>query len=296
MRRGRILIVVALILILCVVVGYLLTRRTPAPGPGEGTPQAPDSGFIVVAAQDIPRGGLITRDHLADPVPFPADSIVETMLTDPGQAVGFWARQEIARGLPITENMITKEPGTVLEGGSDAAIAIPRGMTAIAVPITRLSSVAYALRPGDKVDVLATLLLVDLDRDFQSREPNNTLIMLGGLQSIPHELYDAASVDGANTPQRFFFVTVPLMRGVILFVAITSSIGLLNLFVQPFLLFSSTQGLGPEQSVATLNTIQYSTAFQSHRYGEAAALGFIIAILVITVSLVQLRMTRSVEA
>jgi cellobiose transport system permease protein len=124
----------------------------------------------------------------------------------------------------------------------------------------------------------------------------NTLIMLGGLQGIPHELYDAASVDGANTPQKFFFVTVPMMRGVILFVAITSTIGLLNLFAQPFLLFSSTQGLGPEQSVATLNTIQYSTAFQSHRYGEAAALGFIIAILVITVSLIQLRITRSVEA
>ncbi len=124
----------------------------------------------------------------------------------------------------------------------------------------------------------------------------NTLIMLGGLQGIPHELYDAASVDGANTPQQFFFITVPMMRGVILFVAITSTIGLLNLFVQPFLLFSSTQGLGPDMSVATLNTIQYSTAFQSHRYGEAAALGFIIAILVITVSLVQLRMTRSVEA
>jgi cellobiose transport system permease protein len=124
----------------------------------------------------------------------------------------------------------------------------------------------------------------------------NTLIMLGGLQGIPHELYDAASVDGANTVQKFFFVTVPMMRGVILFVAITSTIGLLNLFAQPWLLFSSTQGLGPEQSVATLNTIQYSTAFQSNRYGEAAALGFIIAILVITVSLVQLRMTRSVEA
>ncbi len=124
----------------------------------------------------------------------------------------------------------------------------------------------------------------------------NTLIMLGGLQGIPHELYDAASVDGANTRQKFFFVTIPMMRGVILFVAITSSIGLLNLFAQPWLLFSSTQGLGPDQSVATLNTIQYSTAFQSSRYGEAAALGFIIAILVIVVALVQLRVTRSVEA
>lgn len=120
----------------------------------------------------------------------------------------------------------------------------------------------------------------------------NVLIMLGGLQGIPGELYDAASVDGASTVQRFFYVTIPMMRGVILFTAITSTIGLLNLFIQPWLLFSSTSGAGPNQATATLNTIQYSTAFQSARYGEAAALGFIIAVLVITVSLIQLRIGR----
>jgi cellobiose transport system permease protein len=124
----------------------------------------------------------------------------------------------------------------------------------------------------------------------------NILIMLGGLQGIPLEMYDAASVDGANSWQQFLYVTVPMMRGVILFVAITSTIGLLNLFLQPWLLFSSTRGLGPEQSVGTLNAIQYSTAFQSARYGEAAALGFIIAVLVIGASLSQLRLTRPVEA
>lgn len=120
----------------------------------------------------------------------------------------------------------------------------------------------------------------------------NILIMLGGLQGIPADLYDAASVDGASQLQRWLHITVPLMRGVILFVAITSTIGLFNLFAQPWLLFSSTAGLGPDQSVATLNTIQYSVAFRSSRFGEAAALGFIIAVLVITASLFQLWMTR----
>lgn len=177
MRRGRILIVVALILILCVVAGYFLLGRPPATPPDE-TQQAPDVAFIVIAAQDIPRGGEVTADAVVT-APFPADSIVETMLTDTGQAVGFRARLDIARGLPITENMLTREPGDVLGSGSEAAIAIPRGMTAIAVPITRLSSVAYALRPGDKVDVLGSFLFVDLDRDFQTLEPNSTLIMLG---------------------------------------------------------------------------------------------------------------------
>lgn len=177
MRRGRILIVVALILILCVVAAYFVTRGITPP-PTEGTPQAPDVAFIVIAAQDIPRGAEIVPDAVVS-APFPADSVVETMLTDPGQAIGFRARLDIARGLPITQNMLTQEPGDVLGSGSEAAIAIPRGLTAIAVPITRLSSVAYAIRPGDKVDVLATFLIVDLDQDFQTRLPNDTLIMLG---------------------------------------------------------------------------------------------------------------------
>ena len=179
MRRGRILIVVALILILCVVAAYFVTRGLgQGTGTADETQQAPDVAFIVIAAQDIPRGAEIVPDAVVS-APFPADSVVETMLTDPAQAVGFRARMDIARGLPITENMLTKEPGDVLGSGSEASIAIPRGQTAIAVPITRLSSVAYALRAGDNVDVLATFLIVDLDQDFQTRLPNDTLIMLG---------------------------------------------------------------------------------------------------------------------
>lgn len=179
MRRGRILIVVALILILCVVAAYFVTRGLgQGTGTANETQQAPDVAFIVIAAQDIPRGAEVVPDAVVA-APFPADSVVETMLTDPAQAVGFRARMDIARGLPITENMLTKEPGDLLGSGSEASIAIPRGQTAIAVPITRLSSVAYALRTGDNVDVLATFLIVDLDQDFQTRLPNDTLIMLG---------------------------------------------------------------------------------------------------------------------
>jgi len=181
MRRGRILIVVALILILCVVAAFFVTRGLGTGGggtAGEATPVAPDVGYILIASQDIPRGAEILEDALVV-APFPADSIVETMLHDKNQATGFHARMDIDRGLPITENMITREPGDVLGSGSEASIAIPRGMTAIAIPISRLSSVAYAIRPGDSVDVLATFMIVDLDRDFQTREPNDTLIMLG---------------------------------------------------------------------------------------------------------------------
>lgn len=180
MRRGRTLIMLALILLLGVAAVYLVLRRLTGGGgttPAAGTPAAPDIAYIVIAAQDIARGSEIPADAVIT-APFPADSVVETMITDTGQVVGYRARMDIARGLPITQNMITKTPGDVLGTGSDAAIAIPRGMTALAVPITRLSSIAYALRDGDQVDVLASFLVVDLDADFQTILPNNTLALL----------------------------------------------------------------------------------------------------------------------
>jgi pilus assembly protein CpaB len=179
MRRGRLLIMLALIMLLGVAAIYLVLRRLGGGGgtaQPEGTPVAPDIAYIVIAAQDIARGSMIPPDAVIS-APFPADSVVETMLTDPGQAIGHRARMDIARGLPVTQNMVTETPGDVLATGSDAALIIPRGMTAISVPITRLSSIAYALRDGDQVDVLASFLVVDLDSDFQTILPNDTKLL-----------------------------------------------------------------------------------------------------------------------
>jgi Flp pilus assembly protein CpaB len=111
--------------------------------------------------------------------PFPADSVVETMMTDLNLVVGRRARMDIARGVPITSGMITEEPGNLLGAGSDAAIAIPPGLTAISIPMTRLSGIAYAMRPGDQVDVLVSLLMVDIDPDFQTILPNISSILIG---------------------------------------------------------------------------------------------------------------------
>ncbi len=130
---------------------------------------------------------------------------------------------------------------------------------------------------------------------FWSVAGYNVLIMLGGLQGIPNEMYDAASIDGAGTVRKFRHITVPMMRGVILFVSITSTILLFNLFLQPWLLFPGTNGAGPKQGVATLNTIQYATAFSSFRYGESAALGFLIGALVIGASIFQFKLGRNEE-
>jgi len=182
MRRGRILILFAMVLIFGVVAVYLLLGRGGGGGGQVTTPEGPgipsDMTQIVIAAQDISRGSVIP-DNGVTLAPYPADMVVETMIeNDLSVVVGRYARQDIARGAPITSNMITRRAGDLLGTGSEAAIAIPPGYTAISVPMNRLSGVAYALEAGDRVDVLITLLMVDMDPDFQTMLPNESLAMV----------------------------------------------------------------------------------------------------------------------
>jgi lactose/L-arabinose transport system permease protein len=116
----------------------------------------------------------------------------------------------------------------------------------------------------------------------------NVLIMLGGLQSISPEIYEAAQIDGAGPFQIFWSVTLPLMRPVMLFVTLVGTIGVLNIFNEPFIL---TNG-GPDAETVTLTFRLYELAFRTTRYGDAAALGFLIGALVIVITLTQLRILR----
>lgn len=180
MRRGRILILFALVLMFGVAAVYLLIGRGGGgeAQPTEGTVMPSDMTQIVIAAQDISRGAVIPENGVTLAA-YPADMVVETMIeNDLTVVIGKYARQDIARGAPITTNMITRQAGDLLGTGSDAAIAIPPGYTALSVPMNRLSGVAYALRPGDLVDVLITVLMIDLDPDFQTVLPNESLIMV----------------------------------------------------------------------------------------------------------------------
>ncbi len=182
MRRGRLLILVAIILLLGVAAVFLLLQKIRLPGAGpttaQGTALPVDRVQVVIAAQDIARGSKIP-DNGVILSPFPADAVVETMMTDKNLVVGRTARMDIPRGVPVTSNMLTEKAGDLIGTGSNAAMAIPPGYTAIAIPMNRLSSVAYALRAGDKVDVVVSMLMVDIDADFQSILPNQALILLG---------------------------------------------------------------------------------------------------------------------
>ncbi|MBI2940227.1 MAG: sugar ABC transporter permease [Chloroflexi bacterium] len=116
----------------------------------------------------------------------------------------------------------------------------------------------------------------------------NTVIMLGGLQGIAREIYEAAEIDGASPYRIFWRITLPLMRPVLLFVTLVGTIGVLNMFNQPFIL---TKG-GPDAATTTLTFRLYEVGFMTTRYGDAAALGFVIGALVILVAIIQLRVLR----
>lgn len=113
----------------------------------------------------------------------------------------------------------------------------------------------------------------------------NMVIILAGLQTIPEDYYEASRIDGANAFQQFFYITVPMLKPVILFSTILSTIGTLNLFTEAYLL---TNG-GPNNSTITLGLYIYRQAFQSLNLTYAATISVAILVIVGVLSRLQMK-------
>ena len=122
----------------------------------------------------------------------------------------------------------------------------------------------------------------------------NMLYFNSGLVNISRELYEAAAIDGAKGTQIFRHITVPLMRPTILFVLIISVIGGFQLFVEPLLMWSG--GNSPANSGLSVALLIYRTAFTSFRFGDAAAMGVVLAFIILIVSLVVFRLLGGTKA
>lgn len=114
---------------------------------------------------------------------------------------------------------------------------------------------------------------------------NNMILLLGGLQDIPRDYYEAASVDGSTGIHTFFHITIPLLSPMLFFIIQTGVMGSLNLFDLPFMIMDNTSRAWP--SVKTISYLFYEYAFeQSNRGYGAAIVMFLIAIIsVLTVIL-----------
>jgi lactose/L-arabinose transport system permease protein len=120
----------------------------------------------------------------------------------------------------------------------------------------------------------------------------NMVFYLSGLQGIDKSIYEAASVDGANGFQQFFSITVPMLKPIILFTTINSTIGTLQLFDEPM---NITQG-GPANSTITISMYIYNLLFKySPNFGYAAAVSYVIVVLIVILSFIQLKVGDSDE-
>ena len=121
----------------------------------------------------------------------------------------------------------------------------------------------------------------------------NTVIYLAGLQSIPIEYYEAARVDGARTWHLFRYISVPLLRRIILFTTVLSTIGILQLFAEPYLLVGANGGT--DYSLLTMMTYLYNNAFSYFKFGYASAIAYVMFVFIIIGSLLNLWIGRRNE-
>jgi len=118
------------------------------------------------------------------------------------------------------------------------------------------------------------------------------VLFLVGLQNIPRELYESASLDGATGYRQFFRITVPMLNPTIVVVIVLSTIGGFSLFIEPYVL----TGGGPMQSTLSAVLYIYNQAFYFGHMGYAATLGFVFALIILCVVLLQRRVVETEPA
>ncbi|WP_018247648.1 carbohydrate ABC transporter permease [Orenia marismortui] len=118
----------------------------------------------------------------------------------------------------------------------------------------------------------------------------NMIIYYAGLQKIPDSLYEAAEVDGASTRQKFFNITLPLLKPIIFFGVTMSIIGNLQLFAEPMLLVGGSGG--PNQAGLTTAVYLYQTGFEYLDFGAGSAMAYILCFLIVGLSLLNNKFFR----
>lgn len=136
---------------------------------------------------------------------------------------------------------------------------------------------------GNEKTSMPSLIMMAVWRNFGTA----MVIFLAGLQSVPWALHEAAAIDGASAWQRFTKITIPMLRPTILFVSVTTLIGYLQFFEEPFVM---TNG-GPLNSTISMSMYTYKQ-FGFGNYGYATAMSYIIFVIIAVVTAIQFRVMR----
>ena len=117
------------------------------------------------------------------------------------------------------------------------------------------------------------------------------MIFLAGLQGIPRDQYEAASVDGATKFKQFLYITIPGLKGTIKYVIMITMIQAMKLFTQPYIM---TQG-GPKNSTKTLVYYIYTQGFQKGNFGYACAIAAVFFVIVVCMSMAMKKVTAATD-
>jgi len=138
---------------------------------------------------------------------------------------------------------------------------------------------------GDPRFAMAAIIVLSVWKNFGY----TMMIFVAALQSIPEELYEAARIDGASAVQQFRHITLPMLSPTFVFVGIITAIGFLQLFPEPYVM----TGGGPVNATLSLVMLMYEQGFKFWRMGYAAAVAFLLFLVIGVVTLLQLKAQKA---
>lgn len=141
---------------------------------------------------------------------------------------------------------------------------------------------------GDPHWAMPAIVLLSVWKNFGY----NMIILLAGLQAIPKDLYEAASLEGATRWQQLRHITLPTLAPMLLMVSILTMAGHFQLFAEPYVM---TQG-GPAQRTVTVLYFMYEQGFKWWSLGTASAVAFVLFLVMFGFTVLQLRVARRAEA
>ncbi|MEU0372240.1 sugar ABC transporter permease [Streptomyces sp. NPDC006283] len=154
-------------------------------------------------------------------------------------------------------------------------------------PIASLAAEAGLTAPdflGSDALALPSLIAMGVWRNMGTA----MVLFLAGLQAVPTEVREAARIDGAGAWAEFRRITVPLLRPTLLYAAVMTTIGFLNVFEEPFVM----TGGGPDNSTLTVSLLMYEEGFGYFRMGTASAMAYVLFTVVLAVTVLQLRLLK----
>jgi multiple sugar transport system permease protein len=124
----------------------------------------------------------------------------------------------------------------------------------------------------------------------------NLVIFVAGMRSIPADLYEAATLDGATPTQRFFYITLPMLRPTIMYVLITGMISSFQVFYEPYILYGTVDSIGgPLDSALMLVSYLFDHGFRQLQLGYASAVAWVLTTILFALTMINMRLGRANE-